>query len=91
MRDGRVDVLESGCGIKKTVTIDTHRHALGKATAFHRFPQKAKSPSESPELLDMECAECPIVPRGYSWLLLERVTEPYLHTSKNLPERRTMK
>ena len=67
MRDGRDDVLGSGCGVKKTVTIDTHRHAIRKASAFHRFPQKAKSPSESPELLDMECAECPIVPRGYSW------------------------
>ena len=24
-------------------------------------------PSESPGLLDMKLAECPIVPRGYSW------------------------
>ena len=27
MRDGRVDLLGSGCGIKNTVTIDTDRHA----------------------------------------------------------------
>ena len=26
MRDGRVDVYDSGCGVKNTVTIDTHRH-----------------------------------------------------------------
>lgn len=88
MRDGRVDVLESGCGIKKTVTIDTHRHALGKATAFHRFPQKAKSPSESPELLDNEVCG---MSNSTSGLLLERVTEPYLHTSENSPERRLIK
>ena len=29
MCDGRDDVLGSGCGVKKTVTIDTHRHACG--------------------------------------------------------------
>ena len=26
MRDGRVDVYDSRCGVKNTVTIDTHRH-----------------------------------------------------------------
>ena len=26
MRDGRVDVYDSGCSVKNTVTIDTHRH-----------------------------------------------------------------
>jgi len=40
MRDGRDDVFESGCGIKKTVTIDTHRHAKVKSKVFYRFPQK---------------------------------------------------
>ena len=31
VRDGRVDDLGSGCGVKNTVTIDTHRH--GKVSA----------------------------------------------------------
>ena len=26
MRDGRVDVCDSRCGVKNAVTIDTHRH-----------------------------------------------------------------
>ena len=36
MRDGRVDVYDSGCGVQNTVTIDTHRHG--------RLPQKPHSP-----------------------------------------------
>ena len=67
MRDGRDDIFNNLCGIRNTVTIDTYRHVFVKATAFHRFPQKAKSPSKSPELLYVQLAECTIVPRGYSW------------------------
>ena len=67
MRDGRDDIFNNLCVIRNTVTIDTYRHVFVKATAFPRFPQKAKSPSESPELLYVQLAECTIVPRGYSW------------------------
>ena len=28
MRDGRVDVYDSGCGVQNTVTIVTHRHGF---------------------------------------------------------------
>ena len=38
MCDGRDDVLGSGCGIKKTVTIDTHRHACGRVNKCTCLP-----------------------------------------------------
>ena len=40
MRDGRVDVYDSGCGVKNTVTIDTHRHGCvwrGPGKALQRL------------------------------------------------------
>ena len=44
MRDGRVDVLETGGGVKNTVTIDTDRHG-GSAGKQKRF-FKVLSPPE---------------------------------------------
>ena len=58
MRDGRVDVLESGCGVKNIVTIDTHRHALWGAGAT------APPSRESPRHLYSRRSESVIV--GYT-------------------------
>lgn len=44
MRDGRVDVSDSGCGVINAVTIDTDRHA-GVLTTVSRA--KPYTPSES--------------------------------------------
>ena len=41
MRDGRVDVYDSGCGVQNTVTIDTHRRGSvseGHGNHYKRVP-----------------------------------------------------
>ena len=65
MRDGRVDVYDSGCGVQNTVTIDTHRPG--------RLPQKPHSPVPPRRA---QCAfDCPAVKSAFA-LLLEKVTKP---------------
>ena len=38
MRDGRVDVYDSGCGVQNTVTIDTHRNGGFRRSRIPPFP-----------------------------------------------------
>lgn len=41
MRDGRVDVYDSGCGVKNPVTIDTHRHGGFRRSRILRSPSES--------------------------------------------------
>lgn len=44
MRDGRVDVYDSGCGVQNTVTIDTDRHQCDISMLHIKFRRGAGSP-----------------------------------------------
>jgi len=65
MRDGRVDVFDSGGGVQNTVTIDTDRHGKSLAEcAESTFSKAALCPSASPRHLYSQSAESVIV--GYT-------------------------
>jgi len=65
MRDGRVDVFDSGGGVQNTVTIDTDRHGkVWRSVQRVPFSKAALCLSGSPRHLYSRSAESVIV--GYT-------------------------
>jgi hypothetical protein len=83
MCDGRVDVYDSGYGVKNTVTIDTDRHQCDIPMSHIKFRLSAGSPFQSAALAPRRAqnllAGCifdgEAVKSAFA-LLLARVTEP---------------
>ena len=84
MRDGRVDVYDSRCGVKNTVTIDTHRHGcvwegsregFTKASPWRGVVRRQRGSTPTPPRRAQCSFDGSAVKSAFA-LLLEKVTKP---------------